>query len=154
MEEDPLIPKVAFTIYKLSNNDGYYYYGLTKLSEKQCLKQHKASSKVYPNSKLYKYLGNFDNDTTHFEVIEEFNSKIGGSSLSVREIKNVLNQHIAQHIDDSYCLNTRYSVGLLQGRQIKCGCGGFYTTSRYKSHKNTYIHSVYEENKLDNSSSE
>lgn len=89
-EEYSFVPKVILRIYKISNEEGYYYFGLTKLDEEQCVRQHYARSVTNPHSKLYRHLAkDLKKLEVKYEVIEEIMSKVGGgipSSLSLIHI--------------------------------------------------------------------
>jgi|SRR6185437_9418635 len=151
-EEYAFVPKVILRIYKISNEEGYFYIGITRLDEDKCVKQHYARSVLKPHLKIYKHLAkDLKKEDVKFEVIEEIMSDIGGSTPSSYEWRKKLEDYITPHLSNPLCLNIRHHVGLTSDQKTKCYCGGIYPKNKYAQHQQTIIHL---ESKLSESESE
>lgn len=140
-----MIPRVVTKIYRISNNEGYFYFGLTTLSAEQCIRQHYNRSLIYPNLKLYKHLTReiLKDQLVNFEFVEDITTTIEGDTPSSYEIRKRLDRYISLNIKDAKCLNCRYATGLVVPERVKCRCGVFYAKNNYRSHQGTFVHKAY-----------
>ena len=97
-------------IYKLIDNDGYYYFGSTCLPLHKRLYVHKQFALKKPDRKVYKiftYKRFLDNEIK-IVLVEEFelNNK--------EQLYKEENKYIENHIDDPFCLNANYAIFNLQ----------------------------------------
>lgn len=145
-EEYPFTPKVVQKVYKITNQEGYYYIGLTKHGADKCIRQHYDKSLAYPHSKVYKHLSeDLKRGKISFEVIEEITSNIGGELPTVYDCHKKLDDYIVVHRVDPLCLNERHGIGLSKEVHYKCRCGGLYIKRKYKQHLQTEIHQTWKE---------
>ena len=90
------------TIYKLSDNEGHFYFGSTTLILRERYAHHKFSSKIKcRGSEKYQTFTyeKFCNDDIKIEIIEEVVVE------SIRELKKIENQYIVKYRNDLKCLN-------------------------------------------------
>ncbi len=161
MLEDSFIPHEYLYLYKMSNREGFYYFGLTKNNAEKCIRQHYDKSIQDPTSKLYsifkedlksmcmktleeKCFHNKKDDEVKFEILKTYVTHIGGEKPNIDPIRLDLDDLVKQHLEDPKCLNKLKT--LFHDVRMKCRCGAFFLKSRYKKHLETIAHKEYEAN--------
>lgn len=86
-------------IYRLTCNDGCYYYGSTIQSLKERLWHHKESSKTM-TSKVYSHIRSLGWDAVTIELVQSV------SCANRKELRIIENTYIQSKKDDPNCLNT------------------------------------------------
>ena len=93
-------------VYRMYDDEGYFYIGSTCLQLHQRLYSHKVDSLRKPTTKVYQQFTSekFINKMIKIIMIESFvlNSK--------EELLREEDKHIQQHIYNEMCLNTHYAV--------------------------------------------
>ena len=93
-------------VYKLCDDEGYYYYGSTCMPLHKRLYDHKRRSKEVQNRKVYIIFTNerFIANEIKIILVEEFSLK------SKEELLREENKYIEQSLNDQKCLNSLRAV--------------------------------------------
>lgn len=123
-------------IYKLTCEDGCYYYGSTIVSLKARLWHHKESSKTM-TSKVYSHIRTLGWDKVTIELVQAV------SCANRKELRIIENTYIQSKKDDPKCLNTlrAYTSDDEKARMEK------ERQTRNADHRKEVVHTYYENHK-------
>ena len=100
-------------VYKLVDDDGYYYYGSSCLPLYKRYFKHKKDSKLESNRKIYTVFTyeRFCKCDIKIVLVEEF--KLENKEQLLREE----NKYIHMHIHDPFCLNSQHALSTYEERK-------------------------------------
>ena len=106
MTEDKINRYSHSKVYKLFDDNNYYYYGSTCLPLHKRFYAHKQATKIAPNRKVYSIFTyeRFKNNEIKIVLVENFTFE--NKEQLIREE----NKYISKNIDDPKCLNRYESV--------------------------------------------
>ena len=123
-------------IYRLSCDDGCYYYGSTIQSLKERLWHHKESSKTM-TSKVYSHIRTLGWDRTTIDLVQSV------SCANRKELRVIENTYIQSKKDDPKCLNT---LRAYTSDEEKAKLEG-ERHAKTADHRKEVVHAYYENNK-------
>ena len=90
------------TVYKMTDDEGFFYFGSTITTLAERLNAHKKTSKKYPKSKVYSQFSfeKFCQNIIKMEVIEQVVVE------NQKELRMIENQYITKYRNDLKLLNT------------------------------------------------
>ena len=102
-------------VYKMYDDEGYFYIGSTCLQLHQRFYHHKVDSLRRPTAKIYQPFTRekFINKFIKIILIESF--VLNSNEELIRE----KDKFIQQHIHDDKCLNTHYAILNQENRKLK-----------------------------------
>ena len=110
-------------VYKLIDEQGYYYYGSTCLPLHKRAYNHRKSSKNETNRKIYSIFTHerFINNEIKIVLVEEF------KLANKEQLLQKENEYIEKYINDPFCLNTLHAILSLEKRiEMKRECDRLY----------------------------
>ncbi len=124
------------TVYKITCDDGCYYYGSTIQPLKERMWHHRASAKTM-TSKLYTHINQLGWDKVQIAAVET------PPCTSRKELRVAENTYILPGKDDPLCLNTlRSFTPEEEKRQMETA-----RQARNAAHRKEVVHAYYESHK-------